>query len=72
MMVLKAQSKLYKHNTSKTMYITLPEKLTTDSTFSFKPGDHVLLEYYAEFQKLIIRKKSAARIRAEELMNNGL
>jgi hypothetical protein len=71
-MVLKVQSKLYKATTSKTMYITLPEKLTTDSTFAFKSGDYVLLEYYAEFQKLVIRKKSDARIRAEELMNNVL
>lgn len=65
--MLKAESKLYKHNKSKTMYLTIPMILTTDSTFSFKPGDHVLLEYFPEFEKLIIRKKGTARIRAEEL-----
>jgi len=43
-MVLKAKSKLYKHPSSNTMYLTFPSDITTDSQFPFnREGEEVIV-----------------------------
>ena len=56
-MGLRAESKLYKHPGAKTLYLTIPSKLASDSQFPFKPGDVVSVNYYPHFEMIIIRKK---------------
>ena len=54
-MTSKGVSKIYKHPNADTLYITIPAKVATDSTFPFKPGDKVQIEIVSRV--CIIRKK---------------
>ena len=53
--MLEAVSKIYQHSKAKTMVLTLPSILVTDSQFSFKAGN--IVEIFCLPDKLIIKKK---------------
>jgi len=48
-------SKLYQHPKAKTMYLTIPSRIATDSTFNFKAGDKVSVIYDPSKKQLIIK-----------------
>ena len=56
-MVLKGQSKLYKHPKAATLYLCIPSDLVKDSQFPFEAGEVVSVEFHPSFKVLIVRKK---------------
>jgi len=54
-MVLKSESKIYQHIEAKTMYLTIPSEIASDSQFPFKKGEIVIIEIVND--ELIIKRK---------------
>ena len=55
--MLEAISKLYKHPKAATLYLTIPSKITQDSTFIFKEGNQVSITYDPETKTLIVSRR---------------
>jgi len=54
--MLEGKSKLYQHPKAKTMYITIPSRVSTDSQFPFKAGDKVKIILVPSKNQIIIIK----------------
>jgi len=53
-LVLIGEAKIYKHPRADTLYLTIPSKVVQDSTFIFKKGDRVRIEYDPKKKAIII------------------
>ena len=53
-MVMKVKSKIRDHPKAKTLYLTIPSELASNSNFPFEPNDRVFLEIIGD--TLLIKK----------------
>ena len=52
--VLEAETKIYGHKVSRTLYLRVPSRIAQDSAFPFKPGEKVIIRI--EGNKLVVEK----------------
>ncbi len=53
-MASEGKSRIFKHTRGKTLYLTIPSSVATDSTFPFKIGENVKIKIKGN--KLVIEK----------------
>jgi len=53
-LVLIGETKIYKHPKADTLYLAIPSKVVQDSTFVFKKGDRVRIEYDPVKQVIVV------------------
>jgi hypothetical protein len=58
--MLTGESRIFKHHSANSLYVLIPAKIASDSAFTIKKGDHVLLTWDPQDQVLIIEKKNEA------------
>jgi hypothetical protein len=55
--MLQGTTKLYKHPKAHTLYLTIPARIVQDSTFPFKAGDMVSVEWHVSGFLTIMKKE---------------